>query len=83
MHTVIAARGQGIGQAMLDHLIAVARARGVRRVSLETGTMPGFAAARSLYAKSGFTPCGPFAEYGASPYSCFMTLSLSIPRRPT
>ncbi len=76
MHTAEAARGQGIGRAMLGHLIAVARERGLRRVSLETGTMSAFAPARALYASAGFTPCGPFAGYRPSPDNTFMTLSL-------
>lgn len=46
MHTAEAARGGGIGRAMLEHLIAAARARGFRRVSLETGSMPAFTPAR-------------------------------------
>jgi putative acetyltransferase len=76
MHTVHAARGRGIGRAMLEHLIGVARDRGFRRVSLETGSMRAFAPARSLYASAGFRPCGPFADYSPSPNSTFMTLSL-------
>jgi putative acetyltransferase len=76
MHTAEAARGRGIGRAMVDHLIRVARERGLRRVSLETGTMPAFAAARSLYTKMGFLPCGPFGDYGESPNSACMTLFL-------
>jgi putative acetyltransferase len=81
MHTYEAARGRGIGRAMLDHLIAVARDRGYRRVSLETGCLPGFAAARSLYASAGFRPCGPFGGYGPSRNSVFMTLPLDRPNR--
>jgi putative acetyltransferase len=77
MHTAEGARRNGVGQAMVDHLIGVARERGFTRLSLETGTMPAFAAARSLYVKSGFVSCGPFGDYGESPNSCFMTLSLS------
>ena len=49
MHTAAAARGQGVGRAMVEHLLAVARGRGYRRVSLETGTMDEFAPARALY----------------------------------
>jgi putative acetyltransferase len=74
MHTAEAARRQGVGRAMLEHLIRVARAHGARRVSLETGTMEAFAPARALYAQAGFEPCEPFGDYVASPNSTFMTL---------
>jgi putative acetyltransferase len=74
MHTAEAARGQGIGQAMVDHLLGVARHRGYRRVSLETGAVDAFGPARSLYMRSGFTPCRPFGNYPESPNSAFMTL---------
>jgi len=76
MHTAEAARQQGVGRAMLDHLVGVARQRGYRRVSLETGTMEAFAPARSLYANAGFVPCDPFGDYRLSPSSSFMTLFL-------
>lgn len=76
MHTVEQARGRGIGRAMLDHLLAVARARGFERVSLETGSMDAFAPARSLYASAGFAPCEPFGDYRQSPNSSYMTISL-------
>jgi putative acetyltransferase len=79
MHTAQAARGRGVGRAMVDQLIAVARDRGLHRVSLETGTMDAFAPARSLYARAGFTPCGPFGDYNPSRNSTFMTLSLTAP----
>lgn len=76
MHTAEAARGNGIARAMLEHLIGVARDRGYRQVSLETGCLPGFAPARALYTSAGFRPCGPFGDYNPSPNSVFMTLSL-------
>ncbi len=76
MHSAAAARGRGIGRPMVDHLIRVARARGCRRGSLETGSATALARARSLYARSGFTPCGPFGDYGPSRHSTFMTLEL-------
>jgi putative acetyltransferase len=76
MHTAEAARGQGIGGAMVAHLLSVARERGYRRVSLETGSMVEFAPARSLYERAGFRACGPFGGYPASPHSTFMTLDL-------
>ena len=76
MHTTQAARGHGLGRAMLDHLLAVAAARGVRRVSLETGAGAAFAPARALYASAGFVPCGAFGDYPESPHSAFMTRRL-------
>lgn len=79
MHTVQQARRGGIGRAMLDHLVGVARHLGCRRVSLETGSMTAFAPARALYARAGFEPCGPFGDYSPSPHSTFMTLSLDSP----
>jgi putative acetyltransferase len=76
MHTAQIARGRGVGRALLNHLLLVARERRYHDVSLETGTAPAFAPARQLYASAGFTPCAPFASYAPSPYSRCMTLSL-------
>ncbi len=76
MHTAQAARGRGVGRAMLSHLLGVARARGYGRVSLETGTMAEFAPARALYSSAGFIACGPFGDYQPSPDNCFMMLPL-------
>lgn len=73
MHTVASARGRGAGRRMLDHLVAVARAEGYRRLSLETGSMEAFAPARALYAGAGFVPCDPFGQYRLSPNSSYMT----------
>ena len=77
MHTTQAARGRGVGRAMLDHLVGLARSRGCGRVSLETGTMTEFAPARALYQSAGFVPCEPFADYQPSEDNCFMTLPLN------
>jgi putative acetyltransferase len=76
MHTVEAARRQGMGRLMLEHVIAVAREAGYRRLSLETGSMAAFAPARALYASAGFELCEPFGAYRASPNSTYMTLRL-------
>ena len=59
MHTSEAARGRGVGRAMVDRLLAVAVDHGYQRVSLETGTGDAFVPARSLYTKVGFEPCAP------------------------
>jgi len=77
MHTAAEARGQGVGAALLGHLVGLARDRGYRRLSLETGSQAAFAPARALYAASGFAPCGPFGGYPDSPNSVFMTLALA------
>jgi len=85
MHSAEAARGRGVGRALLAHLLAVARAQGLRRVSLETGTTAAFAPARTLYRSAGFVPCGPFGGYQPTDDNTFMTLDLDAvqenPRR--
>ena len=76
MRTPRARRRRGAGSAVLEHIIAEARARGYRRVSLETGSMDAFQPARSLYERFGFSYCGPFADYVFDPNCVFMTLEL-------
>lgn len=76
MRTPRALRGRGAARAVLTHIIAVARARGYRRLSLETGAQVAFRPAQTLYASFGFTPCGPFADYTDDPNSYFMQLEL-------
>jgi putative acetyltransferase len=77
MHTAVAARRQGVGRAILQYLIGLARDRGFLRLSLETGSMEAFEPARLLYANAGFVACGPFDTYVPSPNSTFMTLWLT------
>lgn len=76
MRTPKALRGKGAGRAVLQHIVDEARSRGYRRLSLETGSQPGFEPARTLYRSFGFTPCGPFGDYREDPNSHFMTLAL-------
>jgi putative acetyltransferase len=73
MHTRQDLRRAGLARLLVRHAVEVARARGLLRLSLETGTQPEFAAARRLYAAEGFTECGPFGSYAPSPWSTFMT----------
>ena len=73
MRTAPPARGRGVASALLAHLLGDATSRGVVRLSLETGSMDFFVPARSLYARSGFEPCGPFGSYVEDPNSVFMT----------
>jgi putative acetyltransferase len=76
MHTREVRRNGGVGRAMVEHIVAFARRSGYRRLSLETGTTDAFAPARRLYGAMGFVPCGPFGDYGPSPYNTWMTMSL-------
>ncbi len=69
-------RGQGCGRLLVGHLLADARQQGLQRVSLETGSMPFFQPARTLYQAFGFAQCRPFADYTEDPNSVFMTLAL-------
>jgi putative acetyltransferase len=77
MHVLAEARGRGLSKAMLDHLVAAARADGIARLSLETGIQSTFIAARALYAKAGFRDCGPFGDYDGDPNSVYMTKALA------
>ena len=76
MRTPAALRRRGAGRAILEHIIAVARARGYRRLSLETGSLAAFAPAQRLYASYGFVSCRPFGDYVEDGHSVFMTLHL-------
>ncbi|SFM77193.1 GNAT family N-acetyltransferase [Variovorax sp. OV329] len=71
-----ARRRTGAGRAMLQHILGEAQRRGLKRLSLETGSQPEFAPARQLYASAGFAECGPFASYVEDPCSVFMTRTL-------
>jgi putative acetyltransferase len=76
MRAAPAARGTGVGRALLDHVVAVARARGYDRLSLETGTADLHAPAVALYRRAGFIDTGPFADYRPSPHNRFFALDL-------
>lgn len=77
MHTAEHARGRGVGGAILETIIAAARAAGMTRLSLETGSMDYFAPARALYARHQFSECPPFGSYVLDPNSFFMTRRIS------
>jgi putative acetyltransferase len=73
MRTAPGALGRGVGRALLNHIVAEARRRGYRRLSLETGSTEPFAAALRLYEQEGFVPCGPFGGYVDTPFTRFFT----------
>ena len=76
MRTAQAALGRGIGRAVLGHIMAEARKRRYRRLSLETGSTEPFAAALRLYESEGFVSCGPFGDYQDTPFTRFFTREL-------
>ncbi|KAJ5100477.1 GNAT family N-acetyltransferase [Penicillium angulare] len=67
---------KGVGRAIVEHLIKVARERGYTRLSLETGKDASFESARGFYANVGFEFCEPYGSLPPCPDSLFMTLRL-------
>lgn len=67
---------RGVAAALLEHIIGVARARGMRRLSLETGSGPAFEPALELYRRRGFVDGEAFAQYERSAFNQFLHLSL-------
>ena len=67
---------RGVAAALLDHIVATARAGGVRRLSLETGRGSAFDPAIALYRRRGFVEGGAFADYAASDFNRFLHLDL-------
>lgn len=64
--------GQGVGRALLEHLVREARSRGLESLWLETGSSEAFVPAIRLYESAGFARCGPFDGYVENPFSVFM-----------
>ncbi|AOH54909.1 GNAT family N-acetyltransferase [Peribacillus muralis] len=67
---------KGVAKQLLEYIIEVAKQRGYRRLSLETGSMDAFEPAKRLYASIGFQYCKPFSNYIEDPNSVFMTKEL-------
>jgi putative acetyltransferase len=67
---------RGVASALLEHIIGVARAQGMKRLSLETGSGPAFDPALALYRRRGFTDGEPFAGYRRSEFNQFLHLVL-------
>jgi putative acetyltransferase len=65
-----AARGRGIGEAILQSIEAAARAEGIRLIQLETGVHN--SDALRLYHRFGYVERGPFGNYCDDPLSVFM-----------
>ena len=68
--------GFGVGRALLRHIMAEARDRGMTSLWLETGSTPEFVPAQRLYESEGFVVCGPFEGSALDPVSVFRTRAL-------
>jgi putative acetyltransferase len=67
---------RGVAAALLEHIIDEARRRGLRKLSLETGSGPAFEPALALYRKRGFVNGSAFADYEPSDFNQFLHLPL-------
>ena len=67
---------RGVASALLEHLIGIARFKGMTRLSLETGRGAYFEPALSLYRRRGFVDGAEFADYKRSAFSQFLHLTL-------
>jgi len=67
---------KGVAAMLLDHILSVARERGYRRLSLETGSGPAFEPALALYRKNGFVNGEAFGGYDVTPFNQFLHLDL-------
>ena len=77
MRTAPAQLRRGVAAVLLDHLVAEARTRGYRRLSLETGSNAPFAAAHALYRRAGFVECAPFGDYHDTVFAQYFTKVLA------
>lgn len=67
---------KGVGLSILNHIIAEAKQRGYRRLSLETGSGDEFEPALRLYRKRGFENGAAFGGYVASEFNQFLHKTL-------
>lgn len=67
---------QGIADAILARIIERANALGIRMLSLETGSGPGFDAATRFYRARGFVEGEAFGDYVSSDFNRFFHRAL-------
>jgi putative acetyltransferase len=68
---------RGVAAALLERIIAEARARGLKRLSLETGRGDAFEPPLALYRRRGFVEGGAFGDYAEGTFSRFLHLELA------
>jgi putative acetyltransferase len=67
---------KGVAAALLNHMLNIARQRGYRRLSLETGSGAAFEPALVLYRKNGFVNGEAFGGYEVTSFNQFLHLDL-------
>ena len=67
---------KGAAALLLDHIIGEATARGLSRLSLETGSGSAFKPALALYRKRRFFNGEAFSDYRPSTFNQFLHLAL-------
>ena len=68
------ARGTGVADALMRQIEDQARDENLAQLKLETGNL--LYAAHKLYARHGFSICGPFGDYPAAQSPIFMEKNL-------
>jgi len=74
MFVAPATRGSGLGGAILAEIEKLARAEGLPKLVLETGS--NFDAAKRVYERAGFVTCDAVLDYPASPWNAFYEKTL-------
>lgn len=76
MRTAAAHLRKGVASRLLEHLLTLARSRGYRRLSLETGSGEAFEPALALYRRYGFENGESFGAYASTEFNQFLHLDL-------
>jgi len=63
---------RGVASALLEHIISAAKVKGMKRLSLETGSGIYFEPALSLYRRRGFVDGDEFADYKRTAFNQFL-----------
>jgi putative acetyltransferase len=66
----------GAAVVILERIVTTARSRGLRLLSLETGSGPAFEPALAMYRNSGFVNGDAFSDYQQNGFSQFLHLRL-------
>lgn len=78
MYTMPDARSTGLAGQIVAKIESLAQREGLQRLALETGAVPGFAAAWRVYERAGFKRCGAFLDYPPdSPHNIYYEKLLS------